>query len=209
MIQRLSAAGLSLQGATGLMRTDPAAAAERVEGAVDDLDLTVRQIRSAVFGLEPMSSGTQSGVRVQVLDLVRDSGSALGFEPTVLFDGPVDSSTPNGLAWDLLATLREALSNVARHARAGRVAVAVAVDDATLVLRVTDDGVGPPAPDIPGSTGSTTRPPGRPAGAARSTSARRARAAPSSNGACRSGDRAPGSRTQPEGRLRRSASRAA
>jgi signal transduction histidine kinase len=149
VIQRLFAIGLSLQGAAGLIRTDPAAAAGRVEGAVEDLDLTVKQIRSAIFGLEPLTRGAESGVRNQVLELVRDSGAALGFEPTVLFDGPVDSSTPDGLAVDLLATLREALSNVARHARAGRVDVTVAVDAAGLLLRVADDGVGPPAPDQP------------------------------------------------------------
>jgi signal transduction histidine kinase len=149
VIQRLFATGLSLQGAAGLIRTNPAAAADRVEGAVDDLDLTVKQIRSTIFGLEPMGRARQSGVRSQVLDLVQDVGPALGFEPTVLFDGPVDTATPEGLAGDLLATLREALSNVARHARASRVDVAVTVDDATLVLRVADDGVGPPAPDGP------------------------------------------------------------
>ena len=149
VIQRLFAIGLSLQGAAGLIRTDPAVAAGRVEGAVDDLDLTVKQIRSAIFGLEPLTRGAESGVRSQVLELVRDSGAALGFEPTVLFDGPVDSSTPDGLAVDLLATLREALTNVARHARAGRVDVTVAVDAAGLLLRVADDGVGPPAPDQP------------------------------------------------------------
>jgi signal transduction histidine kinase len=147
VIQRLFATGLSLQGAAGLIRSDPATAVDRVEAAVDDLDVTVKQIRSAIFALEPLSRGTRSGVRSQVLDLVRDSGPALGFEPTVLFDGPVDSSTPEGLAADLLATLREALSNVARHARASRVDVTLAVDDAQLVLRVTDDGVGPPAAD--------------------------------------------------------------
>jgi signal transduction histidine kinase len=149
VIQRLFAIGLSLQGAAGLIRTDPAVAAGRVEGAVDDLDLTVKQIRSAIFGLEPLTRSAESGVRSQVLELVRDSGAALGFEPTVLFDGPVDSSTPDGLAVDLLATLREALSNVARHARAGRVDVTVAVDAAGLLLQVADDGVGPPAPDQP------------------------------------------------------------
>jgi signal transduction histidine kinase len=149
VIQRLFAIGLSLQGAAGLIGTDPGAAVGRVEGAIDDLDLTVKQIRSAIFGLEPLTRGAESGVRNQVLELVRDSGAALGFEPTVLFDGPVDSSTSDGLAVDLLATLREALSNVARHARAGRVDVTVAVDAAGLLLRVADDGVGPPVPDQP------------------------------------------------------------
>jgi signal transduction histidine kinase len=67
----------------------------------------------------------------------------------VLFDGPVDSSTTDGLAADLLATLREALSNVVRHAGAGRVDVKVAFDATGVLLRVADDGIGPPAPDRP------------------------------------------------------------
>jgi signal transduction histidine kinase len=149
VIQRLFATGLSLQGAVGLIGTEPATAVGRVEGAIDDLDLTVKQIRTAIFGLEPLTRGAESGVRSQVLELVRDSGAALGFEPGVLFDGPVDTSTPDGLAADLLATLREALSNVARHAQAGRVDITVAVDAAGLLLRVADDGIGPPAPDDP------------------------------------------------------------
>jgi signal transduction histidine kinase len=149
VIQRLFATGLSLQGAAGFIGTDPAGAARRVERAVDDLDLTVKQIRSAIFGLEQMGHGTQSGLRRQVLDLVREAGPALGFDPTVLFDGPVDSTTSDGVVGDLLATLREALSNVARHAVASRVEVAVTVDDARLMLQVVDDGVGPPAPDQP------------------------------------------------------------
>ena len=76
----------------------------------------------------------------------------LGFEPTVLFEGAVDTVTPEPVATDLLATLREALSNVARHSEASRVDVVVTVDaddGGHLVLRVTDDGVGPPTPGVP------------------------------------------------------------
>jgi signal transduction histidine kinase len=202
VIQRLFAIGLSLQGAAGVIRTDPAAAAGRVEGAVDDLDLTVKQIRSAIFGLEPLTRGGGSGVRSQVLQLVRESGAALGFEPTVMFDGPVDSSTTDGLAADILATLREALSNVARHARAGRVDVTVAVDATGVLLRVADDGVGPPAPDH-------ARGHGLPAAAARSTSGPRPPRAPSSSGVRRSDDRLGAPTAQRACRLWRSASRAA
>jgi signal transduction histidine kinase len=92
-------------------------------------------------------------VRNRVLDLVRESAAVLGLEPTVLFDGPVDTSTPEPVANDLLAALREALSNVARHAAASRVEVELVIDGADLVLRVTDDGVGPPAPDQPRGSG--------------------------------------------------------
>ena len=134
------------------MRTDPGAAVDRVQTAVDDLDLTVKHIRSAIFGLASTPETSLDGVRRRVLDLVGEAGAMLGFEPTVLFEGAVDTVTPEPVATDLLATLREALSNVARHSRASRVDVVVTVDaddGGHLVLRVTDDGVGPPTAGVP------------------------------------------------------------
>ena len=144
VIQRLFATGLSLQATTRLVRADPDAAVERIEAAVDNLDLTVKHIRSAIFGLES-SRITAEGLRSRVLSLTREAAGALGFEPKVLFDGPVDSAVPTAIAGELLATLREALSNAARHARASRVEVEVVAGD-EIVLRVVDDGVGRPAP---------------------------------------------------------------
>jgi signal transduction histidine kinase len=144
VVQRLFATGLSLQGAAGLIRGDPDTAVRRVEGSVDELDLTIKQIRSAIFGLESRVERNRDGVRGRVLDLVGETGPMLGFEPTVLFEGPVDTATPEPVATDMLATLREALSNVARHAGASHVDVVVAVDTTDMTLRVTDDGGGPP-----------------------------------------------------------------
>jgi signal transduction histidine kinase len=149
VVQRLFATGLSLQGAAGLIRSEPEAAVRRIEDAVDDLDVTVKHIRSAIFRLEPRADRSPAGVRSRVLDLVREAGPMLGAEPSVLFEGPVDSATPEPVATDMLATLREALSNVARHAGASHVEVMVAIDEAEVVMRVTDDGVGPPAPGQP------------------------------------------------------------
>jgi signal transduction histidine kinase len=159
VIQRLFATGLSLQGAAALIRSDPATAADRVEAAVDDLDTTVKHIRAAIFGLETTGPGQtgaaagRGGVRSRVLDLAREAGAVLGADPTVLFEGPVDASTPDELVADLLATLREALTNVARHARADHVEVRLLVADGYLVLRVTDDGIGPPPADLPRGRG--------------------------------------------------------
>jgi signal transduction histidine kinase len=152
VVQRLFATGLSLQGATALIHGDPATASARVQAAVDDLDLTIKHIRSAIFGLASTAGQDRTGVRSRVLDVVGEASRVLGFEPTVLFDGQVDAVTPEPVAVDALATLREALSNVARHAQASRVDVVVAVDadgGGELCLRVTDDGVGPPSPDQP------------------------------------------------------------
>jgi two-component system, NarL family, sensor histidine kinase DevS len=156
VIQRLFATGLSLQGTAALIPTAPARAVDRVEAAVDDLDITVKQIRSAIFGLEargPQAAATAAGVRSEVLDLVREARPLLAQEPTVLFEGPVDAANPPEVVPDLLATLREALSNVGRHARAAHVEVRLAVTDGDLVLRVCDDGVGPPGPGVPRGRG--------------------------------------------------------
>jgi signal transduction histidine kinase len=145
VIQRLFATGLSLQGSVRLIHTDGDAAVARVEAAVDELDLTVKHIRSAIFGLET-SRPTTAGTRDQVLTLVREATRGLGFEPNVLFEGPVDGSLDERRSAALVATLREALSNVARHARASRVEVAV-IAGSDVCLRITDDGIGPPAGD--------------------------------------------------------------
>lgn len=151
VVQRLFATGLALQGAAGLVHSDADAAVQRVNSAIDDLDLTIKHIRSAIFGLESAQRDVD-GVRRRILDLVAEWTDVLGFEPTVLFDGQVDSVTSEAMAAEMLATLREALSNVVRHAHAGRVDIVVEADiggDGQLVLRITDDGVGPPPADQP------------------------------------------------------------
>ena len=156
VIQRLFATGLSLQGITRLVHDTDVVA--RINAAVDDLDLTVKRIRSAIFGLEAPRRAV-GGVRERILSLVRESAGPLGFEPNVLFEGPLDSAVPDKMATELLATLREALSNVARHAKAHHVEISVVLDE-DLLLRVVDDGVGPPAPDAPrghGLDNMTTR----------------------------------------------------
>jgi signal transduction histidine kinase len=149
IVQRLFATGLSLQAAAGLVHGDPGTAERRINAAVDDLDLAVKHIRSAIFGLGPPPGRAVEGLRQRVLDLVSEAGGMLGFEPTVLFEGPVDALTPGPVAAELLATLREALSNAARHARASRVDIVLSFDAGKLGLRVCDDGIGPPAPDQP------------------------------------------------------------
>ena len=141
VIQRLFATGLSLQGTAPLVHRDPAAAAGRIESAVDDLDETVKHIRTAIFALEA-SRPHQEGVRDRILALSHEAGGALGFEPTVLLDGPIDAALSDDLAADLLATLREAMSNVARHAGASKVDVAVVAGPGRLRVQVADDGIG-------------------------------------------------------------------
>jgi two-component system, NarL family, sensor histidine kinase DevS len=141
VIQRLFATGLRLQGAARLAQRPEVT--QRINEAVDELDLTVKHIRTAIFGLEASRRAASGGLRQRVLSLTSEAAGPLGFDPHVLFGGAVDA-VPDEIASELLAVLREALTNVARHAGARRVDVEVAADGEVL-LRVADDGRGLPA----------------------------------------------------------------
>lgn len=139
VIQRLFATGLTLQS-TAVMTSDERIA-ERINRAVDDLDATIRQVRAAIFHLrQPVEQRTS--LRGEILRICSDATHAIGFEPSCRIDGPIDSSVPTDLGEHLLLTLREALSNVARHAAAMHVDVAVTAREGRLTLRVDDDGRG-------------------------------------------------------------------
>ena len=139
VIQRLFAVGLSLQSALSREVADPAL--ERVRRAIDDIDDTIRDIRSAIFALHTRRPGGAS-LREDVIAISSEAARPLGFEPAVVFDGPVDSAATDAMHEHLSATLREALSNVTQHARASKVRIDVRIEATDLVLLVVDDGVG-------------------------------------------------------------------
>jgi signal transduction histidine kinase len=141
IIQRLFATGMQLEGAVRLIDQRPQEAEARVRRAVDDLDGTIRELRSAIYGLQAPRDG-QSSLRALVLQTVDAGAEQLGFSPSLRMDGLLDTLVPPSVAEHLLAALREALSNAARHASARRVEVRVVVREDELVLEVDDDGVG-------------------------------------------------------------------
>jgi signal transduction histidine kinase len=140
VIQRLFAAGLSLQSvAAGL---GSGRATDRILGLIQDLDDTIGQIRTTIFQLHQIPQATDRGVRARLLDVVTDVTPALGFAPGVRFAGVLEDAVPAEVAEDLVAVLREALSNVARHARARSAEVDITAGPDRLTLDVRDDGVG-------------------------------------------------------------------
>lgn len=153
VIQQLYATGLSLTAALRL--TEKTEVRERLARSIDDLDRTMRSIRSTIFALEAADREEAGGLRSAVVGLVRRSENALGFSPRLTFDGLVDTLVSEGIGDHLVAALRESLSNVARHAHARRVEVEVVVGDESVLLRVSDDGVG--IPDDPRDGGSGLR----------------------------------------------------
>ncbi|MBR7825644.1 GAF domain-containing protein [Actinospica sp. MGRD01-02] len=144
-IQRLFATSMSLQGAYKI--TQKPAVAKRVAQAIGDLDDTIKVIRSTIFALHAheLAEEDAPSVRAQTIEACERVAEQLGFSPSVRFTGPVDTLVPEDVAEHLLAVLREALSNAARHARAGKVDVEVAADGTHVTLTVIDDGVGIPA----------------------------------------------------------------
>lgn len=149
VIQRLFATGMALQSSLPMVENPELR--DRLEAAITDLDDTIRQVRTTIFSLEPPSTA-ERGVRARVLEVCADAGRSLGFEPQVRFVGAIDRRVGNALATELMSTLREALTNVARHAGAGQTEVELSVDD-DLHLRVLDDGVGT-GTDGPGAAAS-------------------------------------------------------
>jgi PAS domain S-box-containing protein len=140
VIQKLFGEGLNLQAAlVGV--DDPGRTRQRLESTIDGLDQAIKDLRMAVFSLQNTGPAPR-GLRGRLLEVVTDATAALGFEPRLQFDGPIETIDTQ-IAENLVPVLREALSNIAHHAQARNVRVAVsAADDVTLT--VSDDGVGVP-----------------------------------------------------------------
>jgi signal transduction histidine kinase len=137
VIQRLFATGLQLQTVIKLAaRPD---VAERVSLAVDELDSTIRDIRSAIFELR---SPIARDLRAEIRELIDSGAASLGFRPVLTFIGPVESAVSHEMRADLVAVIREALSNVVKHAQASQVSVEIRLADGVVSVSVTDDGVG-------------------------------------------------------------------
>jgi len=143
VIQRLFVAGLGAQALECHLGDDPLA--ERARSIADEVDASIRDLRTAIFRLEHTGRpGAQPGggdVRNAILAVADELRSALGVAPRVVFRGVLEA-TDDRTRDEVLAVLRECLTNVARHARATEVVVEVDAHPDRLVLRVSDDGVG-------------------------------------------------------------------
>jgi signal transduction histidine kinase len=140
VIQRLFATGMSLESIT--RQVSGATARAKLHRAVDDLDHTIREIRATIYALQAPADEPRA-LRQQLVAVVEEAGGDSGLELDVRVTGPVDTVVPPEVAAHALAVLREAVTNVVRHAKASSVAVTVAAGDG-LCVQVTDDGIGLP-----------------------------------------------------------------
>ncbi|MEU3065059.1 GAF domain-containing protein [Streptomyces subrutilus] len=140
-IQRLFATGMTLQSAQRFVEHPEAN--ERLSRSIDDLDETTKIIRSTIFGLrDHEAAGGVPRLRVRAVHAVGEAAGVLGFAPALRMEGLIDTDVPPLVADDVAAVLGEALTNVARHARAARVDVSLVVTHGVLAVTVSDDGVG-------------------------------------------------------------------
>ncbi|MGZ4691989.1 MAG: sensor histidine kinase [Acidimicrobiales bacterium] len=147
VIQRLFASGLQLQAVIG--RVDDEVRG-RIDVIVDGLDETIRDLRTAIFALQAPAAHDQGGMRGELLRVADEASGALGFEPRLQFEGAIET-IESPVREHVVPVVREALTNVARHARAGSARVIIAVGD-VVVVTVIDNGVGTPE-DVVGGRG--------------------------------------------------------
>jgi signal transduction histidine kinase len=143
VIQRLYATGMSLQGTMPMIGRPEAA--DRISQAVDAMDQTIKEIRGTIFALHAREAEGVTDPRADIVGLVEEMTAVLGFAPSLRLGAGLRRLDSEELTEQALAVLREALSNMARHAGARRAEVTVDVgEDGTLSVVVTDDGVGIP-----------------------------------------------------------------
>ncbi|WP_017539820.1 sensor histidine kinase [Nocardiopsis halophila] len=139
VIQRMFASAMTLMSTLRLVEAPQAR--DRIQHTIDDLDETIREIRSTVFALQTPPACNDTSLRGRILDAAEGAARSLGCQPGVRLEGPIDASVPEKVGEQLLAVLGEALSNVARHAHATEVHVSVDVDT-HVTLHVSDNGKG-------------------------------------------------------------------
>jgi signal transduction histidine kinase len=142
VVQRIFATALSLDRLSRSLAPDVPEAAARLSASVDELDGTIAEIRSAIFELQQDAGPEQSTVRRQLSDVVRQVTEGQALQRDVRFRGAVDQ-LPRELIPDLVAVVRELVTNVVRHADARRVTVTVTAGEEVRVT-ITDDGCGLP-----------------------------------------------------------------
>lgn len=142
VIQRLFGAGLSLQTLSAGTTDDHVR--DALPEQIDALDQAISEIRTAIFALRQPPQ-EQVTLRHRIIDLITEFEPLLVHTPRTMFGGTVDLTVRDGLADDVVAVVREALSNIVKHADARHVRVVITARDGEVIVEVTDDGVGVPA----------------------------------------------------------------
>ncbi len=147
VVQSLFAVGMALQGASAMSHDQDLE--RRLQNAVDDIDRTIRDLRNYIFGLRPGILADR-----QLDEAIRELCAGFEERTGVITVADIDERAASELsssAGDVIQVVREALSNVGRHAAAATCRVTLRRDDqGGITLEIDDDGSGF---DAPGDTG--------------------------------------------------------
>jgi signal transduction histidine kinase len=146
VIQRIFAAGLALEAVSRQISDEQVTA--KIHSISDDLDLTIRDIRSTIYSLQTLQRDGSMSLRARVIGLTDQLSSVLGFSVKVRIDGLIDAGMPAAAEDDLIAVVRESLTNVAKHAGATRAELVVENDGTQMRVYVHDDGCGIPIDSV-------------------------------------------------------------
>ncbi|TCN52684.1 GAF domain-containing protein [Rhodococcus sp. SMB37] len=149
VIQRLFATGMSLQSVMA-PGADPGRVTDVIHHAVEQLDRTVREIRTTIFDLHTAGAAVGTSLRRRLLDVVGDLSIHSAVAPNVQFIGPIDTLVPDRIHPHAEAVLREGLSNALRHSQSENITVSVTADH-DFRIEIVDDGTG--LPDAPRRSG--------------------------------------------------------
>ncbi|MDQ0210388.1 GAF domain-containing sensor histidine kinase [Arthrobacter bambusae] len=147
VIQRLFAAGLSIQSLRRFTTGEPALT--RIDAVTAELDATIRDLRNTIYSLQA-SSGEQGLLSSRILQAVRNATRSLPFAPHLTLTGAVDSVFDDGTVTNALAVISEGLSNAVRHSDAHAISVSVSLEGGMLTLIIEDNGRGFSDP-VPGN----------------------------------------------------------
>lgn len=138
VIQRLFAAGLSVQSLRRF--TTGPAAEDRIDKLTEELDDSIRELRSTIYSLQAEQTGHED-IGQALFNAVHEPLRNTPITPTVNVEGRI-SQLPSPIAREVLAVVTEAVSNTAKHSQAQHVAVALSVLESGVEVIVEDDGEG-------------------------------------------------------------------
>jgi signal transduction histidine kinase len=141
VIQSLFSIGMGLESARSLIRREPARVEARIDSAIEALDGAMRELRNYIFQLRPHQAASM-GLRGGLAELAREYEVNALVRPELHLPADLDSRVAEAVVPDLLQIVREALSNVAKHAEASTVVLQARFEPGMLELVVVDDGHG-------------------------------------------------------------------
>ena len=141
IIQSIYGVGLSLESAMLSMNEDPSDAKRRVQHAINDLNQTIRDLRSYILDLKPRQLGND-GLMSGIKRLAAEYRANTFADVQVTESESSLENLAQGQVLTLFHICQEALANSAKHSKAKKVQIAVWATDERVLMEISDDGKG-------------------------------------------------------------------